>query len=132
MVFDSVQWGKVRPTITGTYKEIRTKAKSWASSWEHEGIGVGLITVVSMVAAYAGANFIAPAILNSAAMTGATYLTTMAVKSAATVVTQQFAVGLATTGSFEGAMKAVFSSETVVAAAMNLAISSIVHKLAGP
>lgn len=84
-----------------------------------------------MIAAYAGANILGPALVSMAGVAKAG-IAAMAIKSSAAVICQKFAVTLAVTGNLGAAFKSVFSFDTVISAAINFGLDFAMMKLAKP
>jgi hypothetical protein len=99
MIFENVFWGSSKAKISGKYKEIIIKAKTWMRSWEEESLGIGLIAVISMITAFAGFNFIGPAVVAATVGAGATAFQTMAIQTAVGTIFSKFATSLLVTGS---------------------------------
>lgn len=81
-----------------------------------------------MVAAYAGANFLGPALASAATITNQTAL--MAINASASAICSKFATSLAVTGDLGKALKSTMSKDTVISAAANFALDYAFQKLA--
>lgn len=83
------------------------------------------------MAAYVGANCLGPALISVA---GAAKLpiACMAIKSASAAICGKFFTTLAVTGRLDAALKAVFSIDTVICAAVNFGLDFAFNSLAKP
>lgn len=96
---------------------------------------MGLVMVISMVAAYFGAQFLAPQLIAALPTAAANFiasspLATMAVQGAMGVIASKFATTLAVTGDLGKTLQAVFSMDTVIAAAFNILTQYLTLQLA--
>jgi hypothetical protein len=76
--------------------------------------------VVSFAAAWVGGQFLAPVLANAFTITSAIGMS--ACKAAAATIMSRFATTFVATGNLGMALKAVFSIDTVLSAAANIAI----------
>ena len=84
--------------------------------------------IVSFAAAWAGGNLLAPMLIKSFTITSA--IAVSATKAACATIMSKFATTFVATGNLGTALKAVFSIDTVLSAAANVAIDIAVEKLA--
>ena len=87
--------------------------------------------VISMVIAYLGANVLGPALVSVAGVAKASFAA-MAIKASTSLICSRFFVPLALTGRMDAALKSLFSIDTVIAAATNICLDSLVNALARP
>lgn len=87
--------------------------------------------IISMVIAYLGANVLGPALV-SAAQVAQCSMAAMAIKVSTSLICSRFLAPLAITGRLDAALKSLFSIDTVLAAATNMGLNSLLNVLAGP
>jgi hypothetical protein len=87
--------------------------------------------VISMVIAYLGANVLGPALVSIAGVAKAS-IAAMAIKTSTSLICSRFLTPLVLTGRLDAALKSLFSIDTVIAAATNIGLDSLVNVLAAP
>lgn len=86
---------------------------------------------ITMIIAYLGANVLGPALVSAAGVAKAS-MAAMAIKASTSLICSRFIVPLALTGRMDAALKSLFSIDTVIAAATNITLDSLVNVLAVP